>query len=1386
MATWLQNNTILTNAGLSLLSKAQVGLGKLSITKVVTRDVTGTIEQNRLLTGDSEHLSDGVAYKQSAVLLKPPGQGDAETPVDPNTGETENVGVSKITARFSNEQINFEYRIKQVIVFMRLIDLDPDAPEGTDVGEVPYMIAQTLGADDYDKMPLFTENPTAINYDLYILHSGVAQIDIAVKTAGYVDEDTFNTTIQKITTNITKIQNNLVGENTDGMTFDVWTPVYSEDDNPNGGREWSKSETTVQKTGTKSAERFNVYEKNENISVGSNSHTEGSDNVSLEASSHVEGADNYVGGGSWATHIEGNRNTAVTGWHQHIEGSLNYSTGYVNHIEGSKNKALSGSSHIEGVWNTSLEGQNVHIEGDHNTNTSGSNNHIGGYNNKIESGDRNTVSGEDNTLASSISTSVSGRKNICRNSSYSNISGNENVVVDSIETSVSGYKNVVQVSQGSVVNGNNNVVNDAPKSTVFGGSNTVSQDSSECLIGGYSNTNTYSKRTLMAGDDNEIAENSVNSIVSGYSNRCLSSGKNNLITGESNEVKETSIDNIVSGESHIVNDKSKGNIVSGYNNSVTRAFESIVSGYSNNVMRDASSEDTVGIRYTVLSGQNNEVSATKNSFISGYNNNIEMFNFGSIPTPVEPQNSVVVGQNNTLKGIYSSLVAGFENSIDNIHDSVIAGQHNVLSSEVAGTNTNCVLCTGLYCTVENDGTPMVALGNHCEVSGSNSVAQNLGTIAQGDNQTVLGKYNIADTLDKYAVIVGGGLDANNRKNILELDWGGNLHVKGIYTSNIYNPDGSQVLNAWNISNGTGQGSLVANNLNANHATGLYSTAIGNGTNATDNYAFAGGNNSKATADSAIALGDNCESSDNYTFTTGFQSKAKSGASQCVGHNSSVGTNCYAAFVSGYENKAEVNAFASFTTGQNNANQGSRSSILGGFQNKITGSNVEDSATVGNNNTVTGSKSFVCGTTNTVSGDTAFVTGSGNTVAGSYIVGGNQNNLTAPAVGTIVSGDSNIVNGTDLASNNVVSGYSNSLKRVQNSIVSGVRNGIDGTNIAILNGNIVSGNSNYLYCNDSIVSGYANRVAGCRNIVSGYDNTVGNYSSRTAQTTENHGIACIVSGNGNECGGVGNLMIGQHLTTKPSLGNITDSSSYKVFFGTGNDNASTVLNRNALTVGGGGFDSGSKYNLFGIAETTGNVYAKGTYNTEGADFAEWFEWEDSNVLKEDRRGLFVTLSGDKVSLADGTTKYVFGIVSARPSHVGNAYEDNWNKKFLTDIFGEILYEDYLIEAVKETVINPETGEEKEIIVSPEILSKRPVLNPDYNPDEGYVPRSKRPEWSCIACTGRLVAIDDGTCIPNGHCRPTVGGIATNSETGFRVLKRLDETHILVWTEGTVTF
>ena len=184
---------------------------------------------------------------------------------------------------------------------------------------------------------------------------------------------------------------------------------------------------------------------------------------------------------------------------------------------------------------------------------------------------------------------------------------------------------------------------------------------------------------------------------------------------------------------------------------------------------------------------------------------------------------------------------------------------------------------------------------------------------------------------------------------------------------------------------------------------------------------------------------------------------------------------------------------------------------------------------------------------------------------------------------------------------------------------------------------------------------------------------------------------------------------------------------------------------------------------------GKCIGTSSFSSSGADYAEYFEWQDGNKNSEDRRGLFVTLDGDKIRLANADDDYILGVISANPSVVGDVQSENWHGMYKKDVFGQTL---------TETVEIPESTDEKTGEVIPAHTVTRLVVNPDYNPDKEYISREFRNEWACVGLMGKLIVVDDGTCEVNGYCKVADGGKATKADTGYRVMKRLDDTHIQI--------
>ncbi|OLO35932.1 hypothetical protein BTR23_16035 [Alkalihalophilus pseudofirmus] len=181
---------------------------------------------------------------------------------------------------------------------------------------------------------------------------------------------------------------------------------------------------------------------------------------------------------------------------------------------------------------------------------------------------------------------------------------------------------------------------------------------------------------------------------------------------------------------------------------------------------------------------------------------------------------------------------------------------------------------------------------------------------------------------------------------------------------------------------------------------------------------------------------------------------------------------------------------------------------------------------------------------------------------------------------------------------------------------------------------------------------------------------------------------------------------------------------------------------------------------------GNVKIDGTVSSPAADYAEMFETINGKPIDV---GYFVTLQGEKVRRATAEDDYILGITSATPAVLADSGELRWKNKYKTDKWGRGQYQEVVIPAEKD---------EKGNIIVPEYTESQPIINPEWNPAEQYVPRQNRPEWIAVGMIGKLLVRDDGTCEVDGYCRPNDQGIASASSKGYRVMKRTDYDQILV--------
>ena len=282
--------------------------------------------------------------------------------------------------------------------------------------------------------------------------------------------------------------------------------------------------------------------------------------------------------------------------------------------------------------------------------------------------------------------------------------------------------------------------------------------------------------------------------------------------------------------------------------------------------------------------------------------------------------------------------------------------------------------------------------------------------------------------------------------------------------------------------------------------------------------------------------------------------------------------------------------------------------------------------------------------------------------------------------------------------------------------------------------------------------------------------------------ETNDVQSVVLGGGvNKANGVNATVIGGN--DNEALANQLKTGHYSKDGTAGN----TVGTTGDVFIIGNGSSDFLRSNAFRVAYN-GSVYALSTFNSTGADYAELLEWEDGNTDNADRRGLFVTWgTNDKIKIASPGDEIV-GIISATSSVIGNAYEDSWQGMYLTDAFGQPITQTVHHDAEYVDVYVPDIGNDGGALdtnhVERQLLheaydAEEYVINSDYDPTQEYIPRSQRKEWATVGMLGQLIVIDDGTCTVGGRCAVGDNGKATAFESGYKVLKRIDDTHIKIF-------
>ena len=262
-----------------------------------------------------------------------------------------------------------------------------------------------------------------------------------------------------------------------------------------------------------------------------------------------------------------------------------------------------------------------------------------------------------------------------------------------------------------------------------------------------------------------------------------------------------------------------------------------------------------------------------------------------------------------------------------------------------------------------------------------------------------------------------------------------------------------------------------------------------------------------------------------------------------------------------------------------------------------------------------------------------------------------------------------------------------------------------------------------------------------------------------------GIGCSIDGN---VGGNNSILINAGTQSIQNYNSncigIGSSLSFNTDYQTiiGTSNADTYANF-VVAIG----RDGNQFNALTI-DDAGNATFAGTVSPSGADYAEYFEWADGNTESEDRIGYLVALDGNKIKKAN-TTDEILGIISGSQSVAGDSAEMNWCNKYLKDEFDRIIYDE-------KTVHHDAIYDKDNVKVRDEYdeTVRIPKLNPDYNSELKYVPRSKRKEWGAVGLLGKIKVRYTGE-LSVGDYITAQNGIAIKSETktNLRVLEIIND-------------
>ena len=159
MATWKSENSMLTQVGVEILNKIKLGVGSITVTRVVAG--SGRVSASQL-------------FRQTAVS-------GTTKPMIITSKEIKETG-SDISIYITNENFTESFDFNQIGVYVTHPEYD---------GEQLYHISQ-CEEEGFDVIPALDETPVTFEYSLFLEHGNSSSINLTVDPQGMVSNEKFN------------------------------------------------------------------------------------------------------------------------------------------------------------------------------------------------------------------------------------------------------------------------------------------------------------------------------------------------------------------------------------------------------------------------------------------------------------------------------------------------------------------------------------------------------------------------------------------------------------------------------------------------------------------------------------------------------------------------------------------------------------------------------------------------------------------------------------------------------------------------------------------------------------------------------------------------------------------------------------------------------------------------------------------------------------------------------------------------------------------------------------------------------------------------------------------------------------------------------------------